>query len=825
MFKLQLNGAWQFRRTDETSWRQGRVPGTLLSDLLALGAIEDPFYRDNEDAVLKMFDDDYEYARTFQVSADLLACDKLAFVFEGLDTLAEVYVNGIHALSTDNMFRTYELDARTLVREGDNELRVVFRSPVKYMLAKQAEKPLFGIPMVVPGYTHLRKAHYMSGWDWGPKLPDCGIWRSASLCGYRTARLADVSVRQRHEGGAVSLQVAVAAERFIEAAALQAVIVVTAPDGTVAAERTVELDGSGAATADIAIAEPRLWWPNGYGEQPLYGVEVRLQAAAAAGTLDERQLSVGLRTLTVNTEPDEWGRKFAFEVNGVAVFSMGADYIPEDNLLGRTSRERSEQLIRDCVAANFNTIRVWGGGLYPDGYFYELCDQYGMIVWQDLMFACGVYDLNESFVAGVNVEIADNVRRIRHHACLGLICGNNEIEMFFEDGRIANTDENRTSYIDFFERGVPAMVAELAPDTFYWPGSPSSGGDFFETNGENYGDGHYWEVWHNNKPFTEYRKTYFRYMSEFGFESLPHERTIESFTLPGERNLFSYVMECHQKNPSGNQKILMYLGETLQFPRDFRSLVYASQILQAEAMRYGVEHWRRNRGRCMGTLYWQLNDCWPVSSWASIDYFGRWKVLHYAAKRFYAPVLLSAREEGTRVELHVTNETMRSFAGTVRWFLRSADERLLASGTAPAAVGALATGEAAALDFAGQIADCKEAYLQYELAGEDGAVVSKGTVLFVPAKHFSFRKPHIAAQVAEADGLVSIRVGSDALAKFVELELDGQDVVFSDNYFDLSGGESVVVTVPRDRLPASWTTADIAAALQVRSYWDTYAVE
>ncbi len=831
MRTINLDGTWQFRAIGDDRWREGTVPGTVMSDLLRSGELADPYDRDNEYRVLPTFDRDYEYCRTFALSETEAAAAGQRLRFEGLDTLAEVELNGKSALVADNMFRTHSIDATGMLKAGENRLLVRFRSPVRYMLERNAADPLFGIPMVIPGYTHLRKAHYMSGWDWGPKLPDCGIWRSVRLELVERARIEDVLIRQDHRNGEVKLSISLRVqEAEAEAEALEgeatasgrlreARILVTAPDG-----RQFACGGPLGASGvlECAIPQPELWWPNGFGEQPLYRVAVGL--AEDGATIDERTYSIGLRALTVNTELDEYGSKFAFRVNGIDIFSMGADYIPEDNVLGRLSRERTERLLRDCVRANFNTIRVWGGGFYPDDAFYELCDELGLIVWQDFMFACGVYPLGPVFNENALREAEDNVRRIRHHACLGLLCGNNEIEMFFEDGRIANTPENRESYVAFFERALPDKVRELAPDTFYWPGSPSSGGDFYDTNGDRHGDGHYWDVWHGNKPFTAYRDTYFRYCSEFGFESMPDMRTIEAFTAPEDRNLFSYVMECHQKNPAGNQKILTYLSETYRYPKDLAALSYVSQLLQAEAMRYAVEHWRRNRGRCMGALYWQLNDCWPTLSWSSIDYYGRWKALHYAARRFYSPVLASACEEGTSVSLHVTNETLQPLSGQVEWALRSLGGETLEQGRLDASIPMLSAVRVAELDFAARLPAMThrmDAVLTFAFLSE-GVRLSAGTAYFVPPKYLALKQPNMQIEYAEEEDRFVLMLSCSAVAKDVQLGFRTLDAICSDNYFDLIPGVPKRVDLIKAELPVGIGLEGLRAELSARSLVDSY---
>ena len=548
-------------------------------------------------------------------------------------------------------------------------------------------------------------------------------------------------------------------------------------------------------TCRITIGEPQLWWPSGYGEQPLYNVKVSL--CDGSTILDRREYRIGLRTMTISREKDAFGESFAHEVNGVKIFAMGADYIPEDCLLARRSPERTGRLLEDAKAANYNCIRVWGGGHYPDDWFYDLCDELGLIVWQDFMFACAVYDLSEEFEANITAELVDNIRRIRHHACLGLWCGNNEMEQFVNEGVWVNDPKERTDYLRMYEKLFPEILQRHDPDTFYWPASPSSGGGFDEPNDEDRGDTHYWEVWHGGKPFTEYRRHHFRYLSEFGFESFPPMRTIESFTRPEDRNIFSFVMEKHQRNSAGNGKILQYLSQSYLYPPTMELLVYASQLLQAQAMRYGVEHLRRNRGRCMGAVIWQLNDCWPVASWSSIDYYGRWKAVHYYARRFFAPVLLSCEEEGLMthdanpnaepreivpsIRMNVSNETRTSRNGRVRWILADPQGAVLSENEHTFSVDLLSAIWFDRIDL--PQADLRSSHVSYELILGD-ETVSCGSVLFCPPKYYRFEDPHLSVYREGEELLIT----ASAFAKDVEILNRAEDLVLSDNYFDMEPG-------------------------------------
>ncbi|MCD8022156.1 MAG: hypothetical protein LUF30_04025, partial [Lachnospiraceae bacterium] len=416
-------------------------------------------------------------------------------------------------------------------------------------------------------------------------------------------------------------------------------------------------------------------------------------SASSAEVSDVWERRIGLRTMTVRIEKDEWGECFAHEVNGVAIFAMGAAYIPEDCFLPRCNRERTEKLIQQCVLANYNALRVWGGAYYPDDWFFDLCDEYGILVWQDLMFACSTYRLTEEFEANISEEIAQNIRRIRHHACLALWCGNNEVEGMIIDDHYCSDPKLLGDYTRMYSYVIPKIVHREDPDAFYWPSSPSSGGDFDDPSDETRGDAHFWRVWHGFLPFPAYRRHNYRYTSEFGFESLPSVKTIESFTEPEDRNLFSYVMDRHQRSMNGYGKTMIYISQYFPYPDTMEKLVYASQMMQAQAIRYGIEHWRRHRGECMGALVWQLNDCWPVVSWSSIDYYGRWKALHYFEKRSFARILVSCHEEGLltqnpnlnsrpyplekSIRMHVANETFEEQTVTVKWSLRDAASNII----------------------------------------------------------------------------------------------------------------------------------------------------
>ena len=776
MQRFDLNGIWHLSGGEYNC--DGTVPGSVYSFLLDNKLIDDPYYRDNELKLVGIMDNEFEFSRKFDYAKDdntvLLCCD-------GLDTICDVYVNGSHVAYTDNMHRSYEFDVTSILNNGENEIKIVFHPADAYIKEKEAKQPTFYAKEAMAGFGNIRKAHCMFGWDWGPRLPDAGIWKDIYLLKKDSARISDVYITQRHDGNKVFVTPKVEINGSADIK-----VTCTAPDGSVA-----QL----VANCENEIENPQLWMPRGLGEQPLYTITVELLENGKV--VDTTSKRIGLRTVKLIREKDKWGESFCHEVNGVRFFAMGADYVPEDNILSRLSEERTRDLITQCCRCNFNCLRVWGGGIYPHDYFFDICDEMGVTVFLDLMFACSSMNPDDEMMQNIKIEAEQNLARLRHHPSIVIVSGNNEIELWCTWQPV-----KYPRYLEIFEDVLADVAERVCPDLPYVPSSPSSIGHFMDPQNENFGDCHYYDVWCDREPITTYRTKYWRYMSEFGVQSYPGEKTVNSYTLPEDRNVFSRVMEVHQRSIPANQLLMHYLAENFKYPNSLPAFLYATQLFQAEAIKYCVEHMRRNRGRCMGSLYWQLNDIWPVASWASIDSYGRYKALQYYAKRFYEPVLISCREVGendvrpfinternielvTTAELTVTNDTLNEVTGVVNWELRDNKANVIKSGEQSVTVPALSYVTLDNMDF--NKTDPYTTYISYSYT-VDGKIVSSGTTLFAAHKRFDFIEPNLRYEINGDE----ITVYADTYAKAVEIDSLDSDFILSDNYFDMTAGSKTV---------------------------------
>ncbi|MCA9893589.1 MAG: glycoside hydrolase family 2 protein [Anaerolineae bacterium] len=819
MFIQSLNGSWRLNQTETDTFYAATVPGCVHTDLLAAGAIPDPFYRDNERLQSWIGEADWTYTRTFKVEDALLAYDAVLLRCHGLDTIATLTLNGTEIAKTENMFRTYEFDVKDLLKAGDNTLSIAFRSPMeyaRYMDETMGEMAGWVEPMRVNSGAWIRKEPCNYGWDWGPKMPTAGIWRDIELVAYNTARIDDVLILQDHGENVVDLSIKLQAESLANAD-LSAKVTLSL-DGINISETTVDLTGD-SAEVKLTVNDPKLWWVNGLGEQPLYDVKVQLFAdETLLDTLDKR---IGLRVLRLETPEDAWGRAMFFSCNGVPFFAKGANWIPASPYPSVPNREFLDVFVKGAADTNMNMLRLWGGGIYEDDSFYDLCDEYGIAIWHDFIFACGVYpSFNDDWMANVRAEAIDNVRRVRHHASLAMWCGNNEIEQGMMDPSWVKS-VGWDDYHKLFRDLLGDVVAEYDPQRDYWQASPHSPGNELDPYDQTVGDTHLWSVWHGKEPFEWYRTRQDRFCSEFGFQSFPEPATANEFSAPEDRNITSYVMEHHQRSQIGNGTIIHYMLDWYQLPDGFDNLLWLSQILQGMAMKYAVEHWRRNMPRTMGTLYWQLNDMWPAPSWASIDWRGRWKALNYMARRFYQPLLVSGVEDtgaGT-VDIHVTNDTTADVAATVVYAVTDVAGKAITRGEIETVARTINNTHVTTLDLSEQLAEyTARNLLVYLDLMVDGKRVSNNLVLFGRPKHMPFLDPQIDVAISAVDASnYDVTLTAQAPALYVWLSLP--DAQFSDNFIDLQADQPVTLRVVT---PAAMSVTDLAKKLDVGSLYHTY---
>lgn len=825
--------AWKFRdATKATPWHDAVVPGCVHRDLHRHGLVPDPFFGTNELDLQWIEQRDWEYRAEFNVSAVLLREEVVELVCDGLDTLCTVYLNGRKVAATDNMFVTWRWNVKPLLRRGRNELRFVFASVGRALPKTRPEHQPKEFNDSVGRSSVFRKEPCQFGWDWGPRFVTAGVWRDLRLEAWSANRLESVRIKQDHaHDGSVSLAFTPELARPDRKVTYW---VTLALDGVVVAEV-----GGGSASLKSVVRNPQLWWPNGHGAQPLYTVTVvaRDRAGRELGTWTRR---IGLRTIALDRSKDKWGESFQFVVNGRPVFAKGANWIPAHSFVAGLTRADYGRDLVSAARANMNMMRVWGGGIYESEEFYDVCDELGLLVWQDFTFACTLYPGDREFLASVKLEAEHNIRRIRHRASLALWCGNNEIETLNWDALKADS-KLRRNYDAVFHRVLPAAVAAHDGVTPYWPTSPYRGdgrnNDYtVKALGEITGDTHFWDVWHARHPVKDYEKWQFRFVSEFGMQSYSSPATNATFSTAEDDNVFGPVMENHQKNTAGNQIILDYVSRLYRFPKNQDALIYLSQLNQAHCMQTGVEHYRRSMPRCMGALYWQLNDCWPVASWSSIEHTGRWKALQHVARRFFAPALVSAHVPGTetaiignyrrstvdKVHLYTVYDQAESAEGALLWDLFHLDGRILLSGKKDVRLryGQSVKQKTLALGDALQQHGRDHLYLRIALEIHDRRV-SEETVFLAPPRFLSLPKGKVdvtTRQLTPTQVLLTFR--SDVFQHRFAFDLPGTGSFHaSDNYFEL---------YPREQKDALVEFAGpiTAAAVKERLAWlslvDTY---
>ena len=838
-----VDAKWEFRalstttRADIKEWHPARVPGVVQTDLLNNGLIPDPFYQDNDTRLQWIGLADWEYRTRVDVDAATASREHIDLVFEGLDTFADVYLNDKQILHADNMFRSWRVPVKNILKTGANTLRVVFHSPIASMIPQVKGLP-YELPSISTHNTgneeniatapYTRKAPYQYGWDWGPRYVTEGIWQPVRLEAWDALRIENFHVHQLRIGketAAVTAEVTIDASRSVPATVeISYAELNGAPAPTI--KQAVQLDsGINQVSVPIRIANPKLWYPTGYGAQDRYHFSVAVRRGRDVAA--EATLRTGLRSVELRREVTKSGKSFEFVVNGVPIFAKGADMIPFDSFPNRVTPESHRQILESAREAHMNMVREWGGGYYESDDFYDICDELGIMVWQEFMFGGDMVPGGVDFQDNVRQEAIEQVTRLRDHPSVVLWCGNNEIEtgwVHWEDRQAfketvspANREKVWQDYVVLFHGILPGIVSRYSDPVPYWPSSPSA--DFEDPpDSQTNGDMHYWKVWHALAPIEEYTHQFPRFMSEYGFQSFPEMRTIRSFAKPEDLDIRSATMQDHQKNHGGNERILTYMLRWYPEPKDFASFVYLSQVLQAEAIKVGAEHLRRQRPNTMGSLYWQLNDCWPVASWASIDYFGRWKALQYYARRFYDDVIVSPYEHDGKVDVYVVSDKLEPLAGQIRTRLLDFSGAVLVDKTQDVRVPAQSSAVYFTLEKKELLAnaDPRKTFLVFDLEVA-GQKVSHNLLFSDTMHNIDLPTAHVDASLESSGDGYSVTLRSPTLARSVYVSFGDLDVRTSDNYFDLLPREAVTI-----ELKTSASLDQLKQSIQVLSLTDAF---
>ncbi len=810
----ELNSGWQFRQAHVGKWLSASVPGSVHTDLMAHKLIEDPFYRNNEPTVQWIDKINWEYAITFQPAEAILAANNQQLVFHGLDTWCDVFLNGEKIASPNNMFRTWKVDVKGKLKKDDNTLLIRFYSPItkgleemeKYGLILPASNDYsqFGGMGDVRVSVFTRKAPYHFGWDWGPRLVPSGIWKPVVLEGWNGMKIENSFIRQPE---VTKKQARLEAEiNFLAETASPVEAEVWHKNKLVAKKAVTAHAGNNQVSLPFTVRNPELWWSKGLGKPALSNFEIRL--VQNGEIVADQTVTTGLRSLKLIRKKDEAGSTFYFELNGVSVFAKGTNMIPNDIFLPRITPQDYEKMVQDAADANMNMIRVWGGGIYEDDHFYDLCDRNGIMVWQDFAFACAMYPGNSDFLENIRQEAIDNVVRLRNHPSLALWCGNNEIDAAWArwGWQKGYTEAEKAqifkAYTDLFHHLLPEVITAYTDGDDYWPSSPMSDTavNAHELLPATSGDNHYWGVWHQKHRFEEYENNIGRFISEYGFQSFPEFNTVKKYALPEDYDIESEVMAAHQRSGIGNLRIKEYMGWYYDIPEDFEQFLYMSQVLQAKAMRSAVQTHRRNMPYCMGSLMWQLNDCWPVASWSTTDYYHNWKAAQYASREACKTVILAPKVTEKTLELWVVNDLLKAIKGDYTVELLDFNGKLLNKVSGKFSQKANVSGLIRTLDLERllQGKDKKEVVAVLRLANGN-TLWDEQTCYFAAPKEMNLpRNPGIETEIFRANGKQYLRASARQLACDVMFYSPDADVRFKDNYIDLLPGRTYVIEVETD---------------------------
>ena len=836
--KVLINTNWIFREVGKFEWLNATVPGCVHTDLLENKKIEDPFFKVNEKKLQWIDKKDWEYKTTFSLGSQTLAKQNIRLRFDGLDTRADVYLNDSLIIKADNMFREWKVNCKSLLKSHGNELRVVFHSPTKTGL-ERLKKLGFALPATndqseLGGMGNdkvsvfLRKAPYSFGWDWGPRLVTSGIWRSVYLETWDNAKIDNAHYQVKSIAKDKALLLATFEILSSGTQKIKLTLNETKNNLKLINEEVELHDGSNVITREFEIKNPKLWWSNGLGEPYLYSFTANIENYSQS--FSKVNSSFGIRTIKVIQKPDSVGKSFYFELNGIPVFMKGSDYIPNDIFPTRVTDEKYEMIIKSAVETNQNMLRLWGGGIYENDIFYDLCDKYGILVWHDFMFACSMYPVDSVFNENIKQEFRDNIKRLRNHPCIALWCGNNEMDSGWAEGNdkggwgwrngytAAQHKYIWDGYMKIFYETLPNTIKQLDTTRFYWPSSPIADYSVYGQWTLKTGDLHYWGVWHGKEPFEMFREKIGRFMSEYGFQSFPSFNAVKTYSDSSDWNIESEVMASHQRSGVGNMLIKKYMDMYYKTPKDFKSFLYVSQVQQAEAIKMAIEAHRVRMPVCMGTLYWQLNDCWPVASWASVDYYGEWKALHYYARKAFSKILVSPRIEGKNFAVYAVSDSLNEFNGDLEVKLMDFDGKVIFTNKFEVVVNANTSTPLLTFPVDKLAGNANKNKLVLVTTLYNNNKVLSSNILYLSLfKDLELEKPKLETSIEQINGgEYMVHLKTDKLAKNVYLSIDSQGS-FSENYFDLIPGETASI-----KYTSNITIVGFDKKLKIQTLVDTY---